>query len=71
MTAYVDVLTTEMDVPNGNLTDLSQTYLNISTFIAGFSYTFQVTAYNELGSRSVRCNPVRHQIGMCWSACDC
>ena len=71
VTAYVGVLTTELDVPNGNLSDPSQTYLNISTFNAGFEYTFQVTAYNELGSSSVRCNPVRHQIGTCWSACDC
>ena len=63
ITATKGDLATELDVPNGNLTDLSQTYLNISTFIAGFEYTFTVTAYNELGSSTVQCNPVTHQIG--------
>ena len=65
VTAIKGVLTTELDVPNGNLTDLDQMYLNIDTFTAGFSYTFTVTAYNQLGSSSVQCNPVTHQIGMC------
>ena len=51
------------DVPNGNLTDPSQMYLNIDTFTAGFSYTFTVTAYNQLGSSTVQCNPVTHQMG--------
>ena len=65
MTAIKGVLTTELDVPNGNLTDLDQTYLNIDTFTAGFSYIFTVTAYNRLGSSSVQCNRVTHQIGTC------
>ena len=65
VTATKGVLTTELDVPNGNLTDLNQMYLNISTFTAGFLYTFTVTAYNQLGSSTVQCNPVTHQIGMC------
>ena len=63
VTATKGILSAELDIPNGNLTDPSQTYLNISTFMAGFLYTFSVTAYNELGSNSVECEPVRHQIG--------
>ena len=59
------------DVSNGNLTDPSQTYLNISTFTAGFSYIFTVTAYNQLGSSSVQCDSVRHLIGMCLFVSDC
>ena len=51
------------DVPNGNLTDPSQTYIDIDTFTAGFSYTFSVTAYNQLGSNTTQCDPVTHQIG--------
>ena len=65
VTATKGILTTELDVPNGNLTDLDQMYLNIDTFTAGFSYTFTVTAYNQLGSNSVQCNPVTHRIGTC------
>ena len=63
VTATKTILPNELDVPNGNLIDPSQTYLNISTFTAGFQYTFSVTAYNELGSSSAQCEPVRHQIG--------
>ena len=54
----------QIDVPNGNLTDLSKMSLAITTFAAGFQYTFQVTAYNDLGSSTVQCDPVNHQIGM-------
>ena len=65
MTAHRDVQTNiQVDVPNGNLTDPSQTYLNISTFTTGFSYTFQVTTYNKLGSSTAQCDPVIHLIGM-------
>ena len=63
VTATKGILSTELDIPNGNLTDPSQTSLNISTFTAGFQYTFSVTAYNKLGSSYVQCEPVRHQIG--------
>ena len=65
VTAMKGILTTELDVPNGNLTDLDQMYLNISTFTAGFSYIFTVAAYNQLGSSTVQCNPVTHRIGTC------
>ena len=65
VTATKGNLAAELDVPNGNLTDLYQTYLNIDTFTAGFSYTFTVTAYNQLGSSSVQCDPVTHRIGTC------
>ena len=64
VTATKGILSTELEVPNGNLTDLSQTSLDISTFTAGFQYIFSVTAYNELGSSSVQCERVEHQIGM-------
>ena len=65
VTAHRGVQTNiQVDVPNGNLNDPSQTYLNISTFTAGFEYTFQVTAYNKLGSSSAQCGPVIHLIGM-------
>ena len=67
VTATKGILSTELDIPNGNLTDPSQTSLNISTFTAGFQYTFSVTAYNELGSSYVQCEPVRHQIGTFWA----
>ena len=63
VTATKAILSTELEVPNGNLTDPSQTSLDISTFTAGFQYIFSVTAYNEIGSNSVQCEPVRHQIG--------
>ena len=65
VTATKGLLQTKLDVPNGDLTDLDQTYLNIDTFIVGFSYTFTVTAYNQLGSSTTQCNPVTHRIGMC------
>ena len=55
----------QLDVPNGNLADLSQMSLDIATFTAGFEYTFSVTAYNQLGSSSVQCDPVTHRIGTC------
>ena len=65
VTAYMGTLANiQLDVPNGNLTDLSQMSLDIATFIAGFQYTFQVTAYNKLGSSTAQCNPVIHLIGM-------
>ena len=65
VTAYMGTLANiQLDVPNGNLTDLSQMSLDIATFIAGFQYTFQVTAYNKLGSSTAQCNPVMHLIGM-------
>ena len=63
VTATKGILATELDVPNGNLTNPTQTYLNIATFTAGFLYTFTVTAYNQLGSSSVQCNHVTHQVG--------
>ena len=65
MTATKGIFQTELDAPNGNLTDLDQTYLNINNFIAGFTSTFTVTAYNQLGSSTTQCDPVTHRIGMC------
>ena len=69
VTAYMGTLANiQLDVPNGNLTDLSQMSLDIATFTAGFQYTFQVTAYNQLGSNTAQCDPVMHLIGMSlWS----
>ena len=65
VTAYMGILANiQLDVPNGNLTDLSQMSLDIATFTAGFQYTFQVTAYNQFGSSTAQCDPVMHLIGM-------
>ena len=50
---------------------LRRSYLNIDTFNAGFMYIFSVTAYNELGSINVQCDPVTHHIGMCRSVSAC
>ena len=72
VTAYMGILANiQLDVPNGNLTDLSQMSLDIATFTAGFQYTFQVTAYNQFGSSTAQCDPVMHLIGMNLSFCDC
>jgi len=57
------VETTQLDVPYGNLTDLSQTTLDVTTFTAGFQYTFTVAAYNEMGRGTAVCDPVIHLIG--------
>ena len=57
------VETTQLDVPYGNLTDLSQMTLDVTTFTAGFRYTFTVTAYNEMGPGTAVCDPVTHLIG--------
>jgi len=57
------VETTQLEVPYGNLTDLSQMTLDVTTFTAGFQYTFTVTAYNELGPGTAVCDPVTHLIG--------
>ena len=61
VTATKGLLST--DVPNGNLTDPSQRFLDIDTFTAGFSYTFSVTASNQLGSNTTQCDPITHRIG--------
>ena len=76
VTAYMGVLSNiQLDIPNGNLTDFSQMFLDIATFTAGFGYTFQVTAHNQLGSSTAQCDPVIHLIGMglsvCGSQCIC
>ena len=72
VTAYMGILANiQLDVPNGNLKDLSQMSLDVATFTAGFQYTFQVTAYNQLGSHTVQCDPVMHLIGMSLSVCGC
>ena len=72
VTAYMGVLANiQLDVPNGNLTDLSQMSLDIATFTAGFQYTFQVTAYNLLSSSTAQCEPVMHLIGMSLSVYGC
>jgi len=63
ITATIGVEATQLDVPNGNLTDLSQMTLNVTTFTAGFVYTFTVTAYNEMGPGTAVCDPVTHLIG--------
>ena len=66
------VETTQLDVPYGNLTDLSQMTLDVTTFTAGFQYTFTVTAYNELGPGTAVCDPVTHLIGrMCFCVVGC
>ena len=57
----------QLDLPNGNLTDFSQMFLDIATFTAGFAYTFQVTAYNQPGSSTAQCDPVIHLIGISMS----
>ena len=70
VTAYKGIQSNiQLDVPDGNLTDLSQMSLNIATFTAGFQYTFQVTAYNQLGSSTAQCDPVIHLIGISMSVC--
>ena len=70
VTAYMGTLANiQLDVPNGNLTDLSQMSLDVATFTAGFRYTFSVTAYNQLGSSTAQCDPVIHLIGMSLSVC--
>ena len=63
ITATRGVETTQLDVPYGNLTDLSQMTLDVTTFTAGFQYTFTVTAYNEMGPGTAVCDPVTHLIG--------
>jgi len=57
------VETAHLNVPNGNLTDLSQMTLDVTTFTAGFEYTFTVTAYNEMGPGTAVCDRVTHLIG--------
>ena len=70
VTAYKGVQSNiQLDVPNGNLTDLSQMSLDIATLAAGFQYTFQVTAYNKLDRSTAQCDPVIHLIGMSLSVC--
>jgi len=67
ITATRGVETTQLDVPNGNLTDLFQMNLGVATFTAGFEYTFTVIAYNELGPGTTVCDHVTHLIGrMCF-----
>ena len=51
------------DLQNGNLTDLSQTSLEVLNFTAGQTYSFQVTASNQMGSSSVLCPAVNHSVG--------
>ena len=51
------------DLQNGNLTDLSQTSLEVLNFTAGRTYSFQVTASNQMGSSSVLCPAVNHSVG--------
>ena len=51
------------DLQNGNLTDLSQTSLEVLNFTAGQTYSFQVTASNQMGSNSVLCPAVNHSVG--------
>jgi len=63
ITATRGVEATQLDVPNGNLTDLSQMTLDVTTFTAGFEYTFTVTAYNEMGPGTAVCDRVTHLIG--------
>ena len=66
--AGVEATRTPVDVPNGNLTDLSQMTLNVTTFTAGFQYTFAVLTFNEMGFGFAVCDPVTHLIGrMCSS----
>ena len=51
------------DIPDGNLTDLSQQTLVVSDLIAGRAYVFRVTASNDIGPASVDCPPVMHLVG--------
>ena len=51
------------DLQNGNQTDLSQTSLEVLNFTAGQTYSFQVTASNQMGSNSVLCPAVNHCVG--------
>ena len=67
ITATKAVESAQLDVPNGNLTDLSLMSLEVSTFTAGFEYTFTVTAYNEMGPGTAVCDRVIHLIGRLFS----
>ena len=51
---------TQLDVLYGSL---SQMTLDVTTFTAGFWYTFTVTAYNVMGPGTAVCDPVTHLIG--------
>ena len=42
---------------------LDATSVNISDLVAGFVYTFTITAENSNGSSTVSCKPTPHQIG--------
>ena len=51
------------DIPDGNLTDVDETTLDVEGLVAGRAYVFQIIATNDVGSATVQCPPVRHTVG--------
>ena len=45
------------------ISGLDTTSVNVSGLVAGFVYTFSVTAENSIGSSTVSCRPTPHIVG--------
>ena len=61
--SFVDGTSTEVRLVT--VDGLSTTTIKQRGLVAGFDYTFSITAENSNGSSTVTCSPVQHSIGEC------
>ena len=52
-----------MDTQPVPISDLNARSVNVIGLVAGFVYTFRITAENSNGSSSVFCTPAQHLVG--------
>ena len=61
MYSYIDGISTVTEPVTISSSDV--TFVNMSGLVAGFDYTFIITAKNSNRSSTVSCRPTRHIIG--------